>query len=198
MLTDFLALLEAQLAAFAGVVDQSFLAEWMRLSLKAMPIVEAIHVMAVAVIFGTILVVDLRLMGLTSRRRSARLTADEMTGFTWAAFGVAVLTGVLMFAPNALTYYDNTMFRYKLLAIFLAGVNMAWFERSVFPRVGRWDRNVMPPFSARLAGALSILIWTTVIIVARWIGFTKGYDFDIPEVDENLFDFGADIFRRFG
>jgi hypothetical protein len=55
--------------------------------------------------------------------------------------------------------------------------------------VGSWDKGVTPPTPARVAGALSILLWTAVIFLGRWIGFTKGYDFTIPE--DVQFDFSS-------
>jgi hypothetical protein len=170
---DFTSILQA--------LENSAPGQWMRMNLKAMPFVEATHVLAIAVVFGTILVVDLRLVGYPGFQRSYRRLHDELVTWTWAAFGVAVVTGVLMFLPNATTYFYNAPFLYKMIAMALAGVNMMIFERFTSRGSPNWDSGVAPPFSARLAGALSILLWVGVIVFGRWIGFTKGYNFDIPE-----------------
>ncbi len=168
-------------------IEASGVGDWMRMSLKAMPIVESIHVFTSAVVFGTILIVDLRLLGFPSTRRAFTRVSDELTRFTWGAFLISVVTGLLMFAPNASTYYGNTAFRIKMLSLLLAGLNMAVFELVTKRSVASWDSNVAPAPAARFAGAASILIWTTVIFVARWIGFTKGYNYDIPAgLDLNL------------
>lgn len=175
-----------------GVVEAihgSGLSEWLRSSLKAMPIVEAIHVMATATVFGTILIVDLRLLGYPNVQRSFTRLHRELLSWTWAAFGVAVVTGVLLFMVNAITYYGNTAFRLKLVAMLLAGVNMAVFENVVGRSVATWDKGVPAPTAARMAGALSILLWVSVIVLGRWIGFTKGYDFSIPEDVQLDFEF---------
>jgi hypothetical protein len=66
-----------------------------------------------------------------------------------------------------------------MLALIGAGVNMAIFQRITFRGVGGWDQG-QPPLAGRVAGAASIVIWVTVIFLARWIGFTKGYDFEVP------------------
>ena len=58
---------------------------------------------------------------------------------------------------------------------------MAIFQGITYRSVGRWDQGMGTPFAAKMAGALSILIWVTVIFLGRWIGFTKGYTFDVPE-----------------
>lgn len=169
------------LLPLAESIHASAVAEWMRSSLKAMPVVEAIHVMAVAVVFGSILVVDLRLLGFPGTKRAFTRISNEMLRFTWGAFGVAVVTGALMFAPNSITYYNNTAFRLKMLALLAAGLNMAFFQFVTFRGVAAWDKDRDPPAAAKLAGLLSILLWVTVIALGRWIGFTKGYDFSIPQ-----------------
>jgi hypothetical protein len=162
-------------------VQDSAVAQWMRHSLKAMPIVEATHVLAVALVFGTVLVVDLRLLGIPDSRRPFTTVSREMLRMTWCAFLVALITGALMFAPNALTYYDNTAFRLKLLALAGAGINMAIFELLTIRSVAGWNQDSRPPPAARTAALLSIVLWIAVIFLGRWIGFSKGYDFAVPE-----------------
>jgi hypothetical protein len=95
-------------------IEASGAGEWMRMSLKAMPIVESIHVFTSAVVFGTILIVDLRLLGFPNTRRAFTRISDELTRYTWGAFLISAVTGVLMFAANASTYYGNTAFRIKM------------------------------------------------------------------------------------
>ena len=175
------------LASIVSSIESLGAAEWMRSSLKAMPFVEATHVLTAATVFGTILIVDLRLLGFPSTRRSIKLIEHELLRFTWAAFFVSVITGALMFAANATTYYGNTAFKLKMLALLAAGVNMAIFQLVTFRSVERWDKDKPPPGAARFAGAASIVIWVAVIFLARWIGFTKGYNFAVPDnVDLNF------------
>jgi hypothetical protein len=111
----------------------------------------------------------------------------ELLRWTWGAFGIAVVTGVLMFMVNAVTYHRNTAFWLKMATMVLAGINMLVFELGTMKSAPSWDKNAIPPMGARVAGALSIVLWLAVIVFGRWIGFTKGYDFTIPE--EVQFDF---------
>ena len=165
--------------AFVHAIHDAGLSEWLRSSLKAMPVVEAIHVMSAAVVFGTIAIVDLRLLGVMSMQRAYSRIHGELLRWTWGAFIVSVVTGILLFVVNSVTYWGNTAFRLKMLALVLAGINMALFEFGVGRDTASWDKGAVPP-RARLAGAISLTIWVAVIFVARWIGFTKGYDFSIP------------------
>jgi hypothetical protein len=165
--------------AFIQAFEQTGIAEWMRTSVKAMPFVESIHVLAAATVFGTIFIVDLRLLGFPNTSRPFTRVSDEMLRLTWGAFVLALITGALMFAPNASTYFINTAFRWKMLCLLGAGLNMLIFQFLTYRTVGAWNET-SPPRAAKLAGVLSILLWLAVIFLGRWIGFTKGYNFEVP------------------
>ena len=66
---------------------------------------------------------------------------------------------------------------------------MAVFHLFAWRGVAAWDRNAPTPPAARLAGALSILLWCCVVILGRVIGFTKGYEVPVPESID--FDFSG-------
>jgi hypothetical protein len=167
--------------AIVQAIYDSGIAMWMRSSLKAMPLIEATHVLAIATVFGTIFIVDLRLLGLAGTNRPYSVVAREMLGKTWTAFIVAVITGALLVAPNAITYYGNTAFRLKMLALLVAGLNMVIFQLLTARSIPSWDTSPRTPGAARTAALISLIVWTVIIFLGRWIGFTKGYDFSVPE-----------------
>ncbi len=143
------------LNSFAQAVHESGVAEWMRSSLKAMPIVESIHVLCAALVFGTILIVDLRMLGYPNTKRSFTRIHHELIPLTWVAFVVSVITGALMFAPNSITYVGNTAFQLKLLAILAAGINMAIFQLVTARSVATWDQGARAPVQ-RAAGRRAV------------------------------------------
>jgi uncharacterized membrane protein len=135
------------------------------------PKVECLHVIALAMLAGTIFLVDTRLIGLTSMRLSFRHISSRLLPWTWLAFVVAVITGALLFISNATAYSGNGAFQLKMLLLLLAGLNMLYFERVTFRNVAEWDLS-RPPFAARLAGMVSVGLWCGVIASGRWIGFS--------------------------
>ena len=138
----------------------------------AFPIIETVHVLALATVYGTIAMVDLRMLGLVSREaRVSRLTG-ELLPWTWTAFAVAVISGSLMYISKADTYWNNPQAQAKFICMGLAGVNMFAYHFGVHRRVAEWDTALPPPFAARMAGGLSILLWTAIVFLGRWIGFT--------------------------
>jgi hypothetical protein len=128
--------------------------------------------LSLATVFGSILLVDLRLLCVSSRASAVSRLTQETLPYTWAAFGMAVLTGSLMFISKAPVYFHNLQFRLKFVFMLLAGVNMLLFHSGVYRRVAQWDLTLPPPTAARIAGALSIAFWLSIIALGRWVGFT--------------------------
>jgi hypothetical protein len=135
------------------------------------PMIETVHVFALALVVGSIMTVDLRLLGLTNKERPFSEVASEMLPWTWRAFGVAALAGLLMFSSKALVYYGNIPFRIKMLCLLLAGINMSMFHWIGTRHLAVWDAGA-PPWSARLAGGASLSLWITIVAAGRWVGFT--------------------------
>jgi hypothetical protein len=159
-------------------IQESALAEWMRETNPAMQIVEATHVGAAVLLFGTVLIADLCLLGVADTRRTFARVGRETLPLTWIAFATAIVTGSLMFTTSAATYFANTAFQLKSFALLAAGLNMALFQLVTARGTAAWGAR--PPTAARAAGLLSLLLWAAVVLLGRWIGFTKGYDFTIP------------------
>jgi hypothetical protein len=129
-----------------------------------------VHVAAISVVFGMIAVVDLRLLGLASRDCVVTDICGEALPWTWTAFAIAVVTGVVMFTGQPVKYYGNFALRMKLALIVLAGVNMLVFHFVTYRGVAAWDRGPIP-FAARLAGAVSLVCWIAVVAFGRWTAY---------------------------
>jgi hypothetical protein len=160
-------------------IQSSAVAEWMRDTNPAMQVVEATHVLAAVMLFGTVLIVDVRMLGLADLPRTLTRVSRETLPLTWVAFALAVITGSLMFTTSAATYFGNAAFQWKALALLGAGLNMALFQFLTARSIAAWDLG-KPPRAARLAGLVSLVLWAAVVLLGRWIGFTKGYDFSLP------------------
>ena len=137
------------------------------------PWIESFHVLAITLLIGTILIVDLRLLDLASRERAVgRLTA-EVLPLTWAAFAVAAITGALLFSSNATGYAHNGYFQVKFIFLALTGVNAAIFHLFVGRAFERWGAPPQAiPLATRIAGAASLVFWIGVVACGRWVGFT--------------------------
>jgi hypothetical protein len=135
------------------------------------PAIETVHVFALVLVVGSIITVDLRLLGFTNRDRPFTQLAKEMLPWTWVCFVIAALAGLMMFSSKATVYFSNIPFRIKMVCLLLAGINMMVFHWVGMREVVAWDTSV-PPRHARVAGGTSLLLWTLIVATGRWIGFT--------------------------
>lgn len=139
---------------------------------SAFPWVETFHVMAITTVIGVIAIVDLRLIGVASTAYPVSRLTRALLPVTWIAFAFAMVTGLLLFSSQPLTYYDNFAFRMKMVLLVAAGFNMVVFHLLTMRGIALWDRDAPVPVAAKVAGILSILIWILIVIFGRWVGFT--------------------------
>jgi hypothetical protein len=157
-------------STFTWLQDLSFPTE-IRESDWLFPTIETVHVLALVLVVGSIMTVDLRLLGFAHKERRFSELSGEMLPWTWSAFAVAALAGLLMFSSKAVVYWGNIPFRLKMLSLVLAGLNMLWFQLQGTRGMAAWDEGLPPP-GARFAGGASLLLWTGIVAAGRWIGFT--------------------------
>jgi hypothetical protein len=153
-------------------LEGSALGQYIAASTWAFPTFESIHVMAIVTVVGSVGIMDLRLLGVASKETSVIEISTDTLRWTWGAFGVAFVTGALLFISKATNYIANPFFLSKMVLIALAGVNMAIFHLFTWNGVKRWDKGAAAPLSAKIAGGVSLGLWIVVVFVARAIGFT--------------------------
>jgi hypothetical protein len=161
-----------QLHDFISYFEDSGLADNIRENDLLFPLIESVHVVAICLVVGSILAIDLRLLGLASINRSVSRVTSGILPLTWSAFAVAVASGGLLFISNATKYLENGYFVAKIFLICAAGLNMVIFHGISARDLPRWENETALPLPARLAGGLSILLWVSVVACGRWIGFT--------------------------
>lgn len=152
-------------------INDSSIGTAIRESTLMFPIIETIHVLAIALMAGTVAVVDLRLLGLVFKREPVTKVMGEVIPLTWIGFAVMFITGGLLFWAGATKLYSNPAFRIKLILLLLAGVNPLVFHLTVFRSVGEWETAAVAPLRARTAAVLSLVLWSGIIITGRAIAY---------------------------
>lgn len=154
-----------------GAIEASALGVAMRQSLWLYPMVEIVHLAGLALLFGSIAVLDLRLLGL-SRAIPVRRLAAHVLPWTAGAFLLIVPSGLAMFVAHAGDFISNPVFVLKMGLILAAGTNAAVLHAGALRRAADWDAERMPPAAARVAAALSLLLWVSVIACGRLLAYT--------------------------
>ena len=144
------------------------LAAWMRGVTWAYPVVETVHIVALACLVGSIAVVDLRVLGCSKALPAAALMRHVLP-FSIAAFCLVAASGLLLFIAHANDLIGNRVFLLKMGLIAAAGTNAALFHTGAWPRPETWGEHA--PLPARVIAAVSLAIWVAVITCGRWIAY---------------------------
>jgi hypothetical protein len=137
------------------------------------PMIEGTHAIGIALSVGVLLIMDLRLAGVLMRREPVSEIFNQLMPWSLAGFIIMFLTGALLFWAQAMKAYGSIFFRIKLALLVLAGINALVFELTLRRSIVDWDTAEKPPFRARLAGVLGIILWAGVIAAGR----TMAYNF---------------------
>jgi hypothetical protein len=147
-------------------------------SLHLYPLIESVHVLALCLFVGTAVMLDLRLLGLTMRRVPVSEVTGRLLPWTTAGFVVMVLSGVLLFYAIPVRTYQNIFFRIKVVMLILAGLNVWVFNHGVHRTVAAWDLDPVAPKGARVAAAVSLVLWAGIIVAGRMIAY-NWFDCDV-------------------
>jgi len=136
-------------------------------SLWLFPLIESFHLLALALLGGAVLIVDLRLLGLGLRRQPAAQLAQDAHPWQVAALVVMVTSGILLFTSEAVKCYYSDAFRTKMTFLLPAIVFTFTVRRKVAAAHAR-----VKPFWSKLVAVVSIALWSVVGASGRWIGFS--------------------------
>jgi hypothetical protein len=157
------------LEALAEALQATALSRTLAASVWLYPLVNTAHIVGIALLFGAIVPLDLRLIGCWAHQAVDPLR-QVLVPVAVTGLVLAVASGALLFAPRAKDYLAEPLFALKLGILAAALLNAAWLRRS-----GAWRRQggsaAPPPAAWRAAGAVSILLWLAVITTGRLIGY---------------------------
>ena len=139
--------------------DSSFIA-WINGTAWTAASLEIVHYFSMFILVGSMVIVDLRVLGLVARRQDAAQLADRLFPWIWTSLLLNFLSGFFMFAGSATAYYRNDVFYDKVGVILLAiGANIILQQK-----VRKWDQLPVMPAWAKLVAVLSIGLWIAAII----------------------------------
>ena len=165
-LIPFQVQLEAALASFPRI-DALMQTDW------AWPIVESIHFVGLTLLFGSIAAWDLRLLGFAKQVPIAAF--HRLVPFAILGFAINATSGAFFLMTDPDQYVYNPAFHLKMLCVMLAGANAGLFYLTMFRRVKRLEPGAQGSVLIRLSGAVSLVLWITVIICGRMITFYRPY-----------------------
>ena len=144
----------------------------LRESQYMMPWVFVLHVVSMCMFAGTILMMDLRLLGVGHMQTPFSQVQRRLFPWQMAAMLFSTVTGLALVYGNPMNYVTNIIFWVKMVAMGIAGLNALAFHYITEYTLVDWDAGETPPFGAKLAGGISIILWANVIVAGRLIPYS--------------------------
>ena len=148
--------------------EESWIGEGIRASRWLFPVIESVHLLALAVIGGSVLAVNLSLLGLGLGRRSAAQVWHDTWPWFAGSLATMLTTGFLLFASEAVKLYYHEAFWVKMSALLISLVFTATVQRPM----AMADPQLVTLWRSRAVGFVSLLLWFMVGASGRWIGFS--------------------------
>lgn len=157
---------------FWQVLADSAPAVWVRTSAWAYPLLETAHVIGLGLLFGSIVMMDLRLLGL-NRVLPIGPLGRHLLPAAWTGFVINATSGTLLFMSDAPEFAANTAFRLKLVLIAVAGLNVFLVHRGPYRQAVAADPQRTVTTRVRIAAVVSIALWICVIAAGRMIAYVE-------------------------
>jgi hypothetical protein len=160
-------------AKFCQWLYTSKIGSGIRESVWVFPIIEGTHLLGIALSVGLLCWFDLRLLGLVLRDQPVSRVWQQVMPVAFVGFALMFVTGLLLFWAEAITAYHSVHFWIKIALLIAAGANALSFETTTHRNMAEWGLAPIPPFRARMTGAISLILWTAIVITGR----TMAYNF---------------------
>jgi hypothetical protein len=135
------------------------------------PTLQSIHILSVAVLFSSAMLVDLRVLRLLQRDAPLADVAQRFLPVIWPVLLVLLVSGSLLIIGEPRRSLLNTTFYLKMTLLLVAIAITAGQQRSFAST--RWESSRGRRVAGRLAAVLSILVWCGILFAGRWIAYTQ-------------------------
>jgi hypothetical protein len=139
-------------------------------SIWGFPSLEVVHLLGLTVVFGGMVLVDARLLGV-GRDYSVRALERYVLPFVWTGFGIAAFSGAWLFVFEATTLVRDPAFLLKMALLVVAGLNALFMQKIAQRDIGAWDTQSSAPLAVRVSASISLLLWATILACGRLIAY---------------------------
>jgi hypothetical protein len=137
------------------------------------PAVQTVHIIAVATVITSILMVDLRLMGFAARTQPIAAVANRYLPPVWYALPVLLVTGTTLIIAEPSRSLQNWVFILKMSLLLLAAGVTLICQLPLRKDAGYWDESASRRRKVRLIGFLSLPLWIAILFAGRWIAYVQ-------------------------
>lgn len=157
--------------SLAAAIENTALHTWVETTALLWPILEIVHFIGLSALLGSMLLIDLRLVGFY--RHIDVAATQKLLPIAAIGFGMNLMSGTLFVFGDPTRYLANTGFILKLILILIAGMNAIWFGRKIKPLMKTWQPNAEMPVLAKVIACISLGTWFGVLLLGRLIPYVS-------------------------
>ena len=166
-------MIDAALSEFSGWLAATPLSHTIQTAGWVIPTLQTIHILSVAVVFSSAILVDLRLWRLLNRDVPLPEVTRRFLPTIWPVLLVLLITGSLLIIGEPRRSLLNSTFYLKMALLAVAILLTAWLQWSISSSPNFWDRDRGRRMAGQLAASVSILVWCGILFAGRWIAYTQ-------------------------
>jgi hypothetical protein len=133
------------------------------------PLVQTVHIIAIAILLTAVYVISFRLVGLTRGSQSLPVMMAKSTPWIWSALAVLLVTGALLTITEPARELLNWVFRTKMILVLVLAAILGWLQVRMRADPARWS--MTPQLQARVAGVVCLLVGAAIVTAGRWIAY---------------------------
>ena len=159
---------------FAAWLADSGLSHDIQVAGWIIPLSQSIHILAIAMLLSSMLMIDLRILGVAAKSETMAQMSQRFVPWVWTSLVLLALTGTLQIIAEPMRTLDgNPMFQVKMLMLALGIIVLLSFGASLRRHTTFWDDPSRRTLTRALAGS-SFLLWCAIVITGRWIAYFQG------------------------
>ena len=152
-------------------IQKSRLTELIDGTFWVLPLIQSLHIMAIAATFGSVLMINRRIFQLAGRSRTMTETVRRYLPWVWWGLLTLVVTGIGMIFSDPVREFTNAIFWFKMILVIVAALVTLWFQASVRPNVARWELTGAGRAMIRTGAGAVIALWCLIMLAGRWIAY---------------------------
>ena len=164
---------EQQILIFCNWLSQTPLSNLIQSIGWIIPMTQSIHIIAITMVMGSVLMMDMKLLGVVGRGVAVVDMNRRFLPWVWSSLGVLLLTGAILTVAEPGRELTNNAFRLKMALVLTVVVVTGAYQEAVRRAASSWDEDASKRWSGRLLAVVSLCIWVGIVICGRWIAYVS-------------------------
>ena len=156
---------------FCAWLDQTPLSQTIQTTGWVVPTVQTVHILAIAAVMASVLMIDLRLLGVLGREQPVARVSERFRPVIWWTLPILLATGILMIIGEPVRSLENPIFQLKMALLVTAIIVTLSYQVPLGRDPAFWDLTGSRRGVARIIAVLSLLLWVGIVFAGRWIAY---------------------------